>query len=393
MYKDMLLKLEYHKAKILKAFIKQGYFPKQEEIASKLSKIDERIALFKKYNFEPGELFNAKEMNHCLKMLYNDILFLYKILEEIYNDKYNKMLLNIEIHMNHLEALADYFKKRGDEEIKGTSLGKTIFFKTDSWKTEIKDETMDILLGDIELVQGTEISCFANINNTNKKNVMFKFNHQDPSKSFVALPYNYNNDTYIVPGEVTINEQELKLDNNFNINSEIVLPVKINMDNDYKVLGGANKIVVTDKKTGEITIKDFPTAENPFVATSNCYISFYIENKGTMEYNFSHKPLHCNFSIQDGLIQINKDIQKIFLDVDKGFNCYFTVDDNIKPWASYEEAIKDNNKLIYDGLLLVRDFKIKEYVRDKKSTYNLIVKVTEIDNDEIIDSIYIKEVN
>ena len=112
-----------------------------------------------------------------------------------------------------------------------------------------------------------------------------------------------------------------------------------------------------------------------------------------MEYNFSHKPLHCNFSIQDGLIQINKDIQKIFLDVDKGFNCYFTVDDNIKPWASYEEAIKDNNKLIYDGLLLVRDFKIKEYVRDKKSTYNLIVKVTEIDNDEIIDSIYIKEVN
>ena len=64
MYKDMLLKLEYHRERILKAFIKQGYFPKQEEIASKLSKIDERIALFKKYNFEPDELFNQKKMNN-----------------------------------------------------------------------------------------------------------------------------------------------------------------------------------------------------------------------------------------------------------------------------------------------------------------------------------------
>ena len=71
-------------------------------------------------------------MNHCLKMLYNDILFLYKIIEEIYTDKYNSLLLNVEIHMNYLESLATHFKKRGDEEIKGTSLGKTIFFKSNS---------------------------------------------------------------------------------------------------------------------------------------------------------------------------------------------------------------------------------------------------------------------
>lgn len=392
MYKDMLLKLEYHRGIILKAFIKQGYFPQQEEIASKLSDIDERIALFKAYNFEPGENFNSKEINHCLKMLYNDILFLYKILEEIYTEKYNSVLLNIETHMNYLENLATHFKKRGDEEIKGTSLGKTIFFKSDAWSTNVKDETMDVLLGDIELIQGTEISCFANINNSDKKNVLFKFNCEDKSKSFTAFPYNYNNDTYIVPGDVTINEKEFKLQDSFNINSEVVLPVKVNMDNDYKILGGSNKIVVTDKETNAIKIYDFPTAEKPFVAPSNSYISFYIENKGTIEYSFSHKPFHCNFSIQDGLIQINKDIQKIFLDVDKGFNCYFTLDEKTKAWACHEEGIKDNNKLIYDGLLLVRDFKIKEYVRDKTTTYDVIIKITEIDNDEVIDCVYIKEV-
>ena len=132
MYKDMLLKLEYHRSRILKSFIKQGYFPKQEEIAAKLSEVDERIALFKKYNFEPGEKFNAKEVNHCLKMLYNDILFLYKILEDIYTEKYNTLLLNVETHMNYLESLATHYKKRADEEVKGTSLGETIFFKSDS---------------------------------------------------------------------------------------------------------------------------------------------------------------------------------------------------------------------------------------------------------------------
>lgn len=394
MYKDMLLKLEYHKSKILKAFIKQGYFPQQEEVAAKLSEVDERLALFEKYNFEPGELFNTKEMNHCLEMLYNDILFLYKILEDIYINKYNTMLLNIEINMNYLEDLATHFKKRGDEEIKSTSLGNTLFFKSDAWETEIKDETMEVKLGNINLIQGTEISCFANVNNSDKRNVLFKFNcEEDNSKSFFAFPYNYNNDTYIVPGDMTINEKEFTLQSNFNINSEITLPVTVNMNNDYKILAGNNKILVTDKITNEVKVYDFPTSEKPFVAPSNCYISFYIENKGTVEYNFSHRPFHCNFSLQNGLIQITKDVQKIFLDVDKGFTCYFVLDENTKAWSSYEEGIKDNDKLIYDGLLLVRDFKIKEYVRDNVITYNVVLKITEIDNDEVIDCVYIKEVS
>ena len=183
--------------------------------------------------------------------------------------------------MNYLEGLATHFKKRGDEEIKGTSLGKTLFFKSDSWETDIKDETMEVALGNIELIQGSEISCFANVNNADKKNVLFKFNCEDSSKSFTAFPYNYNNETYIVPGYMTVNEKEFSMQEQFNINSEIVLPVKVNMDNDYKIIGGQNKIIVTDKLTNEIKIYDFPTSEKPFVAPSNCYISYYRGNSFT----------------------------------------------------------------------------------------------------------------
>ena len=62
-------------------------------------------------------------------------------------------------------------------------------------------------------------------------------------------------------------------------------------------------------------------------------------------------------------------------------------------WAVKEDAIVDNKSLIYDGMMLTRDFKIKEYVKDKTTRYNIYVSITEMDNDEVIDSIYIKEVD
>lgn len=393
LYKDMLLKLEYHKNNILKQFIKQGYFPNKEEIEETLKSIDNRLALFKTYICVPGQTFNAKEINHCLEMLYNDIAFLYKILEQIYIEKFNTMLLNVETHMIYLESLAEHFKKRADEEIKGTALGKTLLFKTDNWDIDINNESIDVFVGTLDLIQGSEIACFANINNTKKENILFKFKAEDGAKDFNALPYNYNNDTYIVPGEIAIKEHELNLSAEFNINSEIIIPFNPTLNNDYKILGGKDKIVVTDKTTNLIAVYDFPTVENPFEAPDNCYISFYTENIGEIEYNFNMKPYHSNFSIQDGTIKCNKDIQKVFIDVPKGFICYFNVQDNINIWATKEDAIIDNNALIYDGMLLVRDFKIKEYVKDKTTKYNITVSITEMDNDEIVDSIYIKEVS
>jgi len=41
---------------------------------------------------------------------------------------------------------------------------------------------------------------------------------------------------------------------------------------------------------------------------------------------------------------------------------------------------------------LVRDFKVKEYIKDKTTKYNVKVIVNENDNNEVIDCIYIKEV-
>lgn len=130
MYKDMLLKLDYHKKHIINAFIKRGYFPSKEEIENKLELLNSRLALFKKQTFVPGEQFNTKEINHMLEKIYTDIVFLYKVIEEIQKDELNRLTLGIETHMINLEAIADNFKKRANEEINSTSLGKTLLFKS-----------------------------------------------------------------------------------------------------------------------------------------------------------------------------------------------------------------------------------------------------------------------
>lgn len=392
MYKDIILKIDYHKQYILNAFIKKGYFPKTEEINNKIEQVNTRLALFKQYVFTPGEKFNTKEMNHMLDMLYTDIVFLYKVLEDIQINEYNKLLLNIETRLTSLESTAMYYKKRNNEEINGTSLGKTLLFKTGQWDIDVNDDSVEIDIGTVELVQGSEISCFANINNTNKKNILFKFKSNDSKNDFTALPYNYNNDTYIVPGKIAINDTELTLNEDFKINSEINIPFQTNLKNEYKILGGKNKMVVTNKQTNVVQVMDMPTYEKPFVATNNCFISFYVEGKGLIEYNFNTKPLHSNFSIQNGTINIEKDIQKIFLDVEKGFTCYFNLNDKSTPYATFENAIVYEKYLTYNGLILVRDFKVKEYVKDKTTNYNVKVLINEADNDEVIDSVYIKEV-
>ena len=61
-------------------------------------------------------------------------------------------------------------------------------------------------------------------------------------------------------------------------------------------------------------------------------------------------------------------------------------------WKGLENGIVYDDHLTYNGIILVRDFKVKEYIKDKTTKYNVKVIVNENDNNEVIDCIYIKEV-
>lgn len=123
----------------------------------------------------------------------------------------------------------------------------------------------------------------------------------------------------------------------------------INQNNDYKILGGKDLMIVT-YTNGQTELISFATTSNVFYATQDCTIEFYCYNKPTIQYNFNKKPMHCNFPISDNYIYTeNSLIKKIYLKVDKGFTCYFIVEDG-DIYASCEDGIIiSNNSITYSG--------------------------------------------
>lgn len=392
MYKDMILKMQYHKEEILKAFVKKGYFPKDDEITARLESIDKRIALFKTYKFQPGEKLNIKELNHCLASVHKDLVFLYKILEEISIIELNKLRTYVETHMTYLEDTAKHFKDRANEEVKSTTMGTTLFFKSGNWDIDTKDNITTVDLGSLDLIQGSKIACFAEVHNTTNNSVSFSFDALDDDYDFKALPYNYNNSTYKVPGDLEIKKQELKLNEDVIVNGDVNIPMSdLNENNEYYIMGGKKLMMVTSKDTNYTRLYDFADVSTPFYAEENCYITFYVADGTEIEYNFNKKPMHTNFSLQNGIIKCESDMQKVFLDVEQGFVCSFKIEEG-DIWASKEDGIINGDNLVYNGNVSLRDFEIREYVKRYKTRYNIKLLIDSVDDiSAVLNKVYIKE--
>ena len=397
-YKDMVEKLKFHKNNIINSFIKKNYYPSNDEINAKLALVDSRLALFESYISKPGSYMNIKELNHCFEMIAKDIEILYKVLESILIEDFSALNVHIEAALTELESKADYYRKRCTEEIHSTTLGTTVFFQANNWKIREENEMNIIDLGTVKLIEGMEISCFAEINDVEDKDVVFQFDNNDAEKSFLALPYNYNNNSYKVPGILGINQYDLQMPVTSIVDDYIPIKYEINFENKYKIAGAIGGMQVTLKRTGETFLYKFANIDNAFVAEEDCFVEFYVLDgntnpNATMEYSFTEAPISTNFSLQNGEIPLNKEAVKISIECQKGLGMFFALAAG-NVYASLEDAIIVNkNTLIYKGNWDIRDFVLREYVRTNTSSYR--VKVFVKTKDDIvgnIESIYIKEV-
>ncbi len=399
LYKDMMLKLQYYKEEVIKSFVKQGYFPSNDEIIAALEDIDYRSALFEAYLSKEGSLFNTKEINHMFECIYKDLEILYSVLQDILIKEYNSLKLYIETHIADLENTANELEARCNEEMARTTFGNTIFFRAGNWNISTDDEYTIVDFGSLSLVQGSEISLFADVENIEANKVSFKLIATDDAQnkySFDALPYNYNDNTYIVPGEMGCNKYTMLLSAGTIVNGDISVNLATDPVNDYKILGGANKMQITYKDNLNTVIRDFAYDTNQFIAEEACYIQFYYVDGDLLEYNFSERPYHCNFSISDGYIASDIKIRKIFLDVPAGFTCYFKMaNDKGEIWAVSEDGIIDSpNTLLYTGNRDIEDFEIREYVKSNITNYNLKMYIKSTENvADLINSIYIKQID
>ena len=395
-YQDMLAKAKFYKKKVLQSFVKQGYFPNNEEIQAALSDIDTRSALLETYLSAKGSLFNTKEINYMFECIFKDLNILYEVLNEILINQYNKLKLDVEARLIEMEQKATNLKRRMDEEINGTALGTTIFFKSNQWEPETNDDVTIIPLTQMKLIDGSRIALFANINNIAADSVYFQFDALDGSNNrFFGLPYNYNEDVYTVPGNLGINRYELNMNGKLIVNGNVEIMLDdVDYDNDYKILGGKMMMKVTYKDDDTVVYEPFADNTRSFIATRDCYIEFFMLDDTIIKYNFNMAPNHTNFALNDGVITSTNTITKVFIDAPKDFVCNFGIEKG-EVWSLCIDALIKNNKtILYTGDWTLRDFLILEFVKSYKTEYKISLILKSNDNIvDYIDSVYIKEVD
>ena len=392
-YKDMLEKARFYKKQVIQSFIKQGYFPSDEEIQTALSDIDMRSALLDTYLSAKGSLFNTKEINFMFECIYKDLNILYTVLEDILLNEYNKLKLDVEAQVTELEQKVYNLKCRMNEEINSTTLGTTIFFKANNWESETNDDITTITLGELDLINGSEIALFANINNIEADSVYFKL--ESETDTMYALPYNYNNDVYTIPGKLGINRFAFKISQILKFNGNIEINLNdLDYRNEYKILGGQNLMKVTYKDSNIVSYEPFASFDRPFSTDKECYIEFYMIDNSSITYDFNIAPNHTNFALNDGTIVSNKTITKVFIDAPSGFVCRFRLDKG-EIWGSCTDGIiQNNNTLLYTGDWTLKDFQILEIVKSELTKYKISL-ILKSDKTIInyINNVYIKEVD
>ena len=392
-YKDMLEKVRFYKKQVIQSFIKQGYFPSDEEIQTALSDIDMRSALLDTYLSAKGSLFNTKEINFMFECIYKDLNILYTVLEDILLNEYNKLKLDVEAQVTELEQKVYNLKCRMNEEINSTTLGTTIFFKANNWESETNDDITTITLGELDLINGSEIALFANINNIEADSVYFKL--ESETDTMYALPYNYNNDVYTIPGKLGINRFAFNISKDLKVNGNIEISLNdLDYRNEYKILGGQNLMKVTYKDSNIVSYEPFASFDRPFSTDKECYIEFYMIDNSSITYDFNIAPNHTNFALNDGTIVSNKTITKVFIDAPSGFVCRFRLDKG-EIWGSCTDGIiQNNNTLLYAGDWTLKDFQILEIVKSELTKYKISL-ILKSDKTIInyINNVYIKEVD
>lgn len=391
MFKDVELKLNYHKERIIKDFIKKGIYPDNSLIQSKLNNIDFRLSIFKKVLVKEGSYFDTKEINECINNIYEDLNILYELLFEITQKEYLALKYYVQSHLNELQSLSEIYLKRTELETFSTSLGKSILFKYNKFDINKKDNTTIINLGQIEIKKADQIICIAKINNTAYNNVLFNLNQVDTS--LTCNLYNYNHNILTIPGEKNKILYETNINDSQKINGAIKLAIKPEIsDSSFTTLCGKDKILYKKAdKTGEI-IEEKPIGINSLSFDAHSYIDFYVVNGSGISFRFNKKPLATNFNINSNKIKNLNYIHHFFIECDENFSFDFELEKGFV-YAIKENTIIEKDELYYSGNVDIKDFLIIQTLNGDSVKYNASIEIYNQDiTEEDIEGIMVKKI-
>ena len=392
MYSDIEHKLKYHKERIMQSFIKQGVYPDNRLIQSRLNSIELRLSIFKSPKIKEGSTFNTNEFNNAIKCIYDDLAILYKLLYEVTVVEYNKLSYYIDSHLRELDEVSRMYLKRAELESYSTAMGKSLYFSHNNFNVDKSGDTSVVNLGKIEIENASKVACILNSNNVDYSNAVFKFKNGDDIVSCNA--YNYNHDTVIFPGENIRHEYNIKISDSQKINGKLELPILAEniSGGSFITLAGKDKILYKKANKNKEIIEEKPVAINALSFSSHSYIDFYVIGGTSINFRFSKKPVATNFNMNSNRIENLNYIHHFFIECDEDFSFDFELEKG-SVYAVKENTLVDQNKLYYSGQIDVKDFMIIHTVPGEKKTYDTTIEIhnTSVSEDDI-DSIMIKKV-
>ncbi len=395
MYKDMLEKMKYYKARIIQSFIEKGIYPTDEKVSYLLETIDTGLAYLSVNEAIPGETIDVKSFNAMINSIYRDLTLLYKLFFELAVNEYELLSCFIDTHLDELERTVDFYQEKTTQELSTTSLGKTIFFQNGSYDFVIQNNVMHIDLGTIAVNQASRIASIFNATSVQGDNIIFNYSlTTNPGKIIKSSPYNHDYNTLLIPGEQNKNIYNFMIDKDQNITNMIKMDThnEIKDENDYIILAGRNKVLV--KQFGEVTkyqIKERPTKFDLLGFSERSYIDFYTIGTKSITFRFNKKPVNTNFSLDNYTVSNLNYIHHFFIECDENFSFDFDIDGG-EIYAIKEQGVVIDGELFFAKAIDVREFKIIEYELGDKVQYDVSVDVINDDLEHIdIQSIVIKE--
>ena len=391
MYKDIELKIEYHKENILKEFIKKGIYPNNKSLASRISNIDTNLAIFKHYKVSEGSKFNVEEYNNALTHIMKDIEILYKTCFDLTVIEYNQQQEFINSHLDELITITDMYKKRAEFENSSTTLGKTLLFQNGEFLFEKDNSTTVINLGTVSFEEATTCALFSNIHNAKESDLLFTLTRGDERLS--VSPYNISSSTITIPGSKAIESYEFKIQPEQIVNGPLLIDIgeDININNDYTIFGSKNNIFINNIKTNIHSLEEAPSNLGSYTFTDRSYVNFYIVGGNSASFKFSKRPITTNFPLEEPKLYNLNNIHHIFMEVDKDFSFSIELDKG-SIYAIKDDGVINSGSLYYTGISAVTDFHILEEMSGSKVDYEVSFNIfNDNDSNFDIESIIIKE--
>lgn len=395
MFRDVEMKIAFHKERIIKELIKKGIAPDNASVEYRLNNIDANLALFKHEEQLAGKTINITAYNEGLKLLYKDLEFLYGLLYELTIKEFVTLKSFVDTHLDELEDIATMYELKAKEEVNSTALGNTLLFKNNEFNILVENNITHVDLGTVEVNKGSRIACIANINNIEADKVLFGLKKlSDNTVKHIAV-YNYNHDSLIIDGNLQTETYETTIKDEQVINGPVVLNIGEPPSNEskYIIMAGKGKILVKTVDEIGYILQEKPSQLNTASFDKRSYIDFYIVGGNKITFRFNKKPLNTNFSLNDYIVTDLKHIHHFFIECEENFAFDFELDKG-DVYAVKEDGIIDNDKLLFSRNIEVRDFYIEEYKTGEKEKYNAFLRIVNDDAEPIdIESVSIKELS